>query len=192
MIFAAVNALGIFSTGELNGSGRSWEEHGIAAGAIFVLDDDRLATDHVGRTMQQERSRDSTSQPTVDRLVLVIERIDHHHLRRDRTGGLVHVIVKRDMRMGVDNSWREIFTAGINDRRSRRGFQISSHCCDLAVFDVDAAILNVSMCDGHHDGIINKNFIMSCGLRHSRSRLARRRGNYRYTHQRRTYCDAIH
>ena len=157
-----------------------------------MLDDNRLATDHVGRTMQQERSRDSTSQPAVDRLVLVIERINHHHLRRDRTGGLVHVIVKCDVRMGVDNSWREIFTAGINDRRSRRGFQISSHCCDLAVFDIDAAILNVSMCDGHHHGIINKNIIVSGGLCCGSSRLARRRGNNRYTQERRTYCDAIH
>src|SRR5207253_9760608 len=103
------------------GSRRSWEEHGIATGAIFVLDDDRLATDHVGRTMQQKRSCDSTSQPAVDRLILVVERIDHHHLRRDRTGGLVHVIVKRDMRMGVDNSWREIFTRSEERRVGKEG-----------------------------------------------------------------------
>ena len=81
-----------------------------------MLDHDGLPADHVGRPVQQQRRRHSARQPAIDRLVLIIERIHHHHVRRDRAGRLVHVIIKRNVRMRIDDPRRHEFPTRVDHR----------------------------------------------------------------------------
>ena len=47
-----VDALGIFAARKFDGTGRVRKQHGIAACAILVLDDDSLPANHVGGPVQ--------------------------------------------------------------------------------------------------------------------------------------------
>ncbi len=107
-----------------------------------------------------KRRGDATGQAAIDRLVLIVEGVDHHHLRRDRAGGLVHVVVERDVRVGVDDARRQIFAACIDHGGGRRRVYIFADRGDLAVLDVDAAVLNVAVRDGHHHGVLDQDFIV--------------------------------
>ena len=113
--------------------------------------------------MQQQRRGHAARQRPIDRLVLIIERVDHHHLRRDRAGGLVHVIIQRDVRVRIDDARRQIFAAGIDHRRARRRSHILADGRDLAILDIDAAVLDIAVGDRHHDGVLDQDFIVRSG-----------------------------
>ena len=81
LIAAAVDALGIFAGSELDRAGRVGKEHGIAIEANFVLDDDGLAADHVGRAVQQQLGGDTAGERLIERLVAIVEGVDHVHRR---------------------------------------------------------------------------------------------------------------
>ena len=160
LVLASVNALGIFSAGELDGARRAGKQHGVPAGSVLVLDHNRLAADHVGRPVQQQRGGDAAGQAAIDGLVLIIEGVHHHHLRRDRAGGLVHVVVERNVRVRVDDARREIFASGIDHGGAGGGVHVFAHGGNLSVLDVDAAVLNIAVGDGHHHGVLDQNFIV--------------------------------
>ena len=99
LIAPAVDALRIFSASELDGPRRSRKQHGVTACSVLVLDDDCLPANHVGRAMQQKRGGYAAGKPAIDRLVLIVEGVHHHHLRRHRTGDFIHVIIERNVRV---------------------------------------------------------------------------------------------
>ncbi len=80
-----------------------------------MLDDHGLPADHVGRSVQQQRRRHAAGESAIDGLILVVEGVLHHHLRRYGTGGLVYIVIQCQVRVGIDYSGREIFSARIND-----------------------------------------------------------------------------
>ncbi len=87
--------------------------------------------------MQQQRGGHASGQRAIDGLVLVIEGVNHHHLRGDRAGGFVHIVIERDVRVRVDDAGSEIFPSRIDDRRAGRRIYVLTDRGDLAVFDVD-------------------------------------------------------
>ena len=129
-----------------------------------MLDDDGLPADHVGGAVQQQRSRHAAGQRAVDGLVLVVEGVLHHHLRRDRAGRFVDVVVEREVRVGVDDAGREILSARV-DHRGRGGcVDRFADRGDLAVFDVDAAVFQVAVRDGHDDRVLDDDIVVrGCG-----------------------------
>ena len=139
LILPAVDAFGIFSAGEFYGARRAGKQHGVAAGAVFVLDHNGLAADHVGGAVQQHGRGDAAGQGAVDGFVLVVEGVDHHHLRSDGAGGLVHVVVERDVRVRVDDPRSEIFSAGVDYFGVGRGGDVFADGSDLAILNVNAA-----------------------------------------------------
>src|ERR1700733_5979835 len=155
MIATAVDALGIFSAGEFDGAGRVGEKHFIARGSKLVLDDDGLAADHVGGTVKQERGGDAAGEGAIDGLVLVIEGIFHHHVRRDWAGRFVDVLVERDVRVAVDDAGCKVFSSGIDDGGVGGGADGGAYGGDFAVLDVDGAVLDVAVGDGHHGGVLD-------------------------------------
>ena len=131
--------------------------------------------------MQQKRSRDSAGQAAIDRLVLVIKRINHHHLRGDRAGGLVHIVVESDVRVRIDDAGREVFAAGIDHGGGRGRVYILPNRRNLAILDVDAAVLHIAVGDGHDHGVLDQNFIMRrlCGRLLRRTQLGQQSQNYK-------------
>jgi len=103
---AAIDSLGILSARELDRPGCIGKKHGVARSAVLVLDDDRLPADHVGRSMQQERRGHAAGKRAVDGFVLIIERVFHHHVRRDRAGGFVDIVIERDVGVTIDDAGR--------------------------------------------------------------------------------------
>ena len=99
LIARAVHTLGILPAGKLDRARRIGKEHLIAAQSKFVLDHYGLAANHVGGAMQQQRSGHAAGKAAIDCLVLIVKGVHHHHLRRHRTGGFVHVIIERNVRM---------------------------------------------------------------------------------------------
>src|SRR5579883_2747027 len=97
--------------------------------------------DHVGRAVQQQRGGHAPGQRAVDGLVLVVEGVLHHHLRRDRTGGFVDVVIQRKMGVRIDEAGREILAAGIDHRGRSGSVDGLANGGDLAVLYIDAAVL---------------------------------------------------
>ena len=143
--------------------GAPGKQHGVASGAVLVLDDDGLSANHVGGAVQQQRSGHAAGQRAIDGLVLIVEGIQHHHLRRDRAGGFVDVVVERDMRVRIDDAGRQIFSAGVDHGRRRRRIHVLADGGDFAVLDIDAAVLDVAVSYGHHDGVLDYNFVVPGG-----------------------------
>ncbi len=124
-----------------------------------MLDDNRLASNHVGRTVEQQRTRHASRQRAVDLLILIIESVLHHHLRSHRAGRFVDVVIERDMRVGIDDARRQVFSlrvdhAGVGgriDRFADRG--------NLSILDVDRAVLDVAVRNGHDDRILDHDVV---------------------------------
>jgi len=56
--------------------------------------------------MQQERRGHAAGKRAVDGFVLIIERVFHHHVRRDRAGGFVDIVIERDVGVTIDDAGR--------------------------------------------------------------------------------------
>ena len=84
----------------------------------------------------------------------------HHHVRRDRTGGFVHVVIERDVGVRVDNARRQIFSARIDHRGHAGAGDVLADGGNLSVLYINAAALDIAVSDGHHDGIFDQDFVM--------------------------------
>ena len=140
---------------------RAGEEHLVAIESVLVLDDDGLAANHVGRAVQQQRCGDAAGQRAIDRLVVVVEGVFHHHLRRDRAGGFVDVAVERHVRVRIDDARasricrrrRSLCTGGSGDGRAEGG--------DLAVFHVNAAVLDAAVRRRQQGRVLDDEFVLA-------------------------------
>ncbi len=113
--------------------------------------------------MQQERRGYAAGQGAVDCLILIIEGVFHHHVGRDRAGGLVDVVIERDVRVTIDDAWGQVFASGIDDDCARGRIHGFADRGDLAVLDIDGAILDVAVGHGHHGGVLDDNVVVGGG-----------------------------
>src|SRR6202030_1875896 len=128
---------------EFDGARTNGKEHGNARVSILVLDHHRLPADHVGGAVQKQRRRHAAGERAVCGLVLKIEGVLHHHLRRNRAGGFVYVVIESDVGVGVDDAGGEVFSFGVDDGSCGGRVDAFSDGSDLAVFYVDGTILDV-------------------------------------------------
>jgi hypothetical protein len=106
--------------------------------------------------VEKEGSRDATGKAVVDGLIVIVEGVDHHHVRGNWAGGFVNVTVEGDVGMRVDNAWSEVLAARIDHVDAGRSGDFGADGRDLAFFDVDAAVGNVALGDGHNDGVFDE------------------------------------
>src|SRR5262249_29849357 len=98
----------------------------------------------------------TAGEPVVDGLIVIVESVDHHHVRSDGAGGFVHVAIEGDVGVGVDDAGSEIFAAGVNDRDPGRCVNFRTDSGDLAVLNVDAPVGNVAVSGSHDDGVLDE------------------------------------
>jgi len=156
LIAGAVDAFRVFTAGEFDGAGSAGKEHGVAIEAVFVFDHDGLTANHVGGAVEKEGGRNATGKAVVDGLIVIVEGVDHHHVRGDGAGGFVNVTAESDVGMGVDNAGSEVLAASIDHGDAGRSEDFGADGSDLAVFDVNAAAGNVAVCGGHDDSVFDE------------------------------------
>ena len=87
---------------------------------------------------------------------MIVEGVDHHHVRGDGAGGFVNVTVEGDVRMGVDNAGSEVLAASIDHGDAGRSGDFGADGSDLAALHVDAAVGNIAVGGGHNDGVFEE------------------------------------
>ncbi len=159
-----------------------------------MLDDDCLSANHVGRPVQQQRSSHASGQRAIDRLILIIESIFHHHVRRNRTGRLVHIIVKRDVRMRIHDPRRDVLAAGINHGRARWRIHALTDSRNPAILDVNRPILDVAVCHRHDDSILDHNVVVrcTCGCLRKRAETRKHEQHSDRDHAKNKFVDRFH
>ncbi len=156
LAFTAEDALRILAARELDRLRRARKEQLVAAKAVLRLDHHGLPANHVRRSVQQQRAGHASGQRAIDRLIGVVECVNHAHVRNNRRGGFVHVIAQRHVRVRIDNAWRKVFPAGIDYRHARRSANFVAEGSDLAVLYIDAAIRDLSVRDREQRGVLDK------------------------------------
>ena len=147
----------ILSARELDRLRRARKEQLVAAKAVLRLDHHRLPADHVRRSVQQQRAGHASGERAIDRLIRVVERIDHAHVRNHRRGRFVDIVAQRHVRMRIDNSGSEVFPAGIDDGHAAGSADFVAKGGDFAVLYIDAAIRDLPVRDGEQRGVLDKN-----------------------------------
>src|ERR1700723_1274098 len=110
--------------------------------------------------MEQKRRVHAPGERAVDGLVLVVESVFHHHLRRDGAGGLVHVVIERDVGVTVDDAGGEIFSLGIDYGGAGGGVYGFADGGNLAILDIDFPVFDVAVGDGHQSGVFDDDVAM--------------------------------
>ena len=64
------------------------------------------------------------------------------------------------MRVGIDDPWRQVFSAGIDHPRRGRRIHGFAYGGNLAVLDVNAAIFEVAVSHRYDDGILDDGFVV--------------------------------
>ena len=134
--------LRVLAQGELDPRERAFEEQVLRTGlAPAQLDDGVLAADRVGAAVQDVRSRQAAGEVAIDADVGRVEDVLHARHRAD--GGAAFVDrVHGDVRVGVDQAWRDELARDVNDVCPRRYLDATTGADsgDLAVAQDDGAV----------------------------------------------------
>src|SRR4029077_13130440 len=112
--------------------------------------------------MQQQRCGDAAGQRAIDRFVAVVKRVAHHHLRGDRAGGLVYVIIERDVRVRIDDAGHHELAGSVDHHGAGGRIYALADRGNLSVVNVNAAIFDLAVSDGQ-DGPTFDDYIIVDG-----------------------------
>jgi hypothetical protein len=106
---------------------------------VAQLDDDRLAADRVGAAVQDVRGGGAAGEISIDVDVGRVEHVFHPGHRAHRHAALVDGFAG-DVRMGVDDPWRDELAGAVIDLGARGNRHVAADRGDLAVAHQHGAI----------------------------------------------------
>ena len=106
---------------------------------------------------------DAARKRLVERLVAVVEGINHHHAGRNRTGGFIDIVAESRVRVRIDNAGRDVLSCSVDYLCVLRRTDSWAITGDLPCVQPYAGVLQRTVSDGHNGCVTNHNIFCDGG-----------------------------
>ena len=145
MVLAPVALFDVLAEREFDALRRFGELHLFGEHAPAEFEDLVLASDRIGRTMQDVGRGYAASELTINRNVGRIDKVSNANFRRDRLRALVHTAVGCHVRMAVDDARREVLSFRIDTFRTFGDLEFGADANNLPFPNEDRSIFQDSL-----------------------------------------------